>query len=234
VKLLAVICAVSVAVVVAVSAPAQEHRDPAGRALFVQSCSSCHGADLRGVRNMGPSLRGVGAAAADFYLRTGRMPLDTPDEQPRRARSPFSDAQIRALVSYVGSFGGPGIPSVDPAHGGVSEGMRIFGENCAGCHQIQGRGGITLGAQVPTLQAASPVDVAEAVRVGPYVMPKFTFDQHELDSLARYVASTHHPDNVGGWGIGNIGPIPEGMVAWLIGALALVLVVRALGERMPR
>ena len=55
-----------------------------------------------------------------------------------------------------------------------------------------------------------------------------------MNSLARYIQSIQHPDNLGGWGIGRIGPIPEGMVAWLLAAAALLLIARLLGERTSR
>ncbi|HEY2654474.1 MAG TPA: cytochrome c, partial [Solirubrobacteraceae bacterium] len=81
-----------------------------GRALFVQACATCHGFDARGVPGMGPSLIGVGAQAADFYLSTGRMPLNNPRDPPARNPPIFSRGQINDLVAYVGSFGGPPIP----------------------------------------------------------------------------------------------------------------------------
>jgi ubiquinol-cytochrome c reductase cytochrome c subunit len=214
--------------------------DPAlvtrGHALFRESCASCHGADAQGVPNTAPSLRGVGAMAADFYLRTGRMPLPDPRVQPRRTRQQLSGAKVRAIVAYVGSLGGPPIPVVHPAGGNLAEGQQLFAESCMGCHQALGRGGIVTKAYVPDLLSSSPTDVAEAVRIGPWVMPSFSgqFSAQQLDSLARYVASTHHPQDVGGWGIGHIGPISEGMVAWLLAAAALVLTARLLGERTPR
>jgi quinol---cytochrome-c reductase cytochrome c subunit len=46
-----------------------------------------------------------------------------------------------------------------------------------------------------------------------------------------YVEKTKDPDNEGGWDLGGIGPIPEGMVAFFIGLLALLLVSRLIGER---
>ena len=70
--------------------------------------------------------------------------------------------------------------------------------------------------------------------MGPYLMPRFgatQIDQHQLDSLVRYVLWTRHPDDAGGWGISNIGPIPEGMVAWFVAIAALVIVARLIGER---
>jgi ubiquinol-cytochrome c reductase cytochrome c subunit len=204
-----------------------------GRALFQDSCSSCHGLDARGVRGRGPSLRGVGELSADFYLRTGRMPLDQPDDEPMRTKPQFSDQEIRSLVAYVGSFGGPAIPAVHPERGKLSTGLREFTENCAGCHQVVARGGITGQGVVPDLTSAKPVDVAEAVQIGPYVMPQFRneLDQHEIDSIARYVEYAKDPQDEGGWGLGHIGPIPEGMVAWLLAGAVLILVIRLIGER---
>jgi quinol---cytochrome-c reductase cytochrome c subunit len=175
----------------------------------------------------------VGAASADFYLRTGRMPLPDPDRQPVRTDSPYNGRQINALVAYVGSLGGPPIPKVHPERGNLSQGQRLFAEDCAGCHQIVGRGGIVTKGVVPDLDESKPIDVAEAVQVGPYVMPHFRkeLDRAEIDSIARYVDETHHPEDRGGWGIGHVGPIPEGMIAWLLAGTALLLVIRLIGER---
>ncbi len=147
----------------------------------------------------------------------------------------YSRAQINALIAFIGSFGGPAASTVDPAKGDLAVGFHEFTLNCAGCHQIVARGGITVNAQAPDLEEATPQQVAEAVRMGPYLMPHFDakqIDQHQLDSIVRYVLWTRRPDNAGGWGIYNIGPIPEGMVAWFIGLLALVIVARLIGERM--
>jgi ubiquinol-cytochrome c reductase cytochrome c subunit len=203
-----------------------------GRRLFVQGCSSCHGYDARGVEGHGPSLIGVGEEAADFYLRTGRMPLDRPDEEPERGPSPYSQEEIEALTQYVGSLGGPPVPAVHPEQGDLAEGQKLFTEHCAGCHQVVARGGMVPGAVITDLGAASPTDVAEAVQIGPYVMPSFGhLEQSEVDDIARYVEYTHDPEDRGGWGIGHIGPIPEGMIAWLLAGVALLFTIRLIGER---
>jgi ubiquinol-cytochrome c reductase cytochrome c subunit len=207
-----------------------------GRTLFLSSCSACHGMNAEGIRGRGPSLHGVGALAADFYLQTGRMPLPSPRSQPLRTSPAFSQAQIEALVAYVASFGGPPIPTVSPRAGSLADGQRLFGLDCAGCHTIQGQGGIVTGAIVPSLNQATPTQVAQAIRIGPYVMPRFgpgELSSAQIDSIARYVQSIQHPEDRGGWGIGRIGPIPEGMVAWLLAAAALLLIARLLGERTP-
>jgi ubiquinol-cytochrome c reductase cytochrome c subunit len=206
-----------------------------GRALFVEGCSSCHGFDARGVAGQGPSLVGAGAAAADFYLSTGRMPLDAPGRQPLREDPAYDRADIDALVAYVASLGpGPAIPDVDPARGDLAEGQRAFTSNCAGCHQVVGRGGVVTGGFSPPLHEATATQIGEAVRVGPYLMPPFDehrIDRHTLDSIARYLRYARHPDDRGGWGLFEIGPVPEGMVAWLLGGVLLLVVVRLLGER---
>jgi len=205
-----------------------------GRTLFAQGCASCHDEDLRGRPGLGPSLRGAGAAAADFYLSTGRMPLANPTDEPTRNPPAYPKADIAALVAYVGSFGGTRIPRVDPSKADLPHGLEQFTERCAGCHQVVAKGGIVTGAAVPTLREATARQLAEAVRIGPYLMPKFTskqIDQQTLDDIVGYVQSVKHPDNRGGWGIGNLGPIPEGMIAWLLAAVVLVGVARLIGER---
>jgi ubiquinol-cytochrome c reductase cytochrome c subunit len=206
-----------------------------GQRLFQESCSSCHGLDARGVPGQGPTLRGAGAGAADFYLRTGRMPLQVqPGEQPLRAQPRFSESKIRALVAYVGSLGGPGVPRPHPQDGSLSEGMSLFTSSCAGCHAISGKGGVAIGAYAPPLGEATATQVAEAVRTGPYVMPAFgprQISNSQLDSIIRYVQLTQDPDDRGGWGIGHIGPVPEGLVAWALAIAVLLIVARLIGER---
>jgi ubiquinol-cytochrome c reductase cytochrome c subunit len=205
-----------------------------GRGLFAAGCSSCHGLDLQGRAGVAPSLVGVGAGPVDFYLSTGRMPLESPRQEPLRTKPHYTAAQIRALVAYVSAFGGPPAPDVEPARGDLALGLHDFTLDCAGCHQVVARGGLTVGALVPDLQSATPTQIAEAVRMGPYLMPHFDshqLDQHALDSVARYVLWTRAPVNKGGWGIYNLGPIPEGMVAWFLALVALVLVARLIGER---
>ncbi len=207
-----------------------------GLSLYENGCSACHGTLLQGMPGVAPSLVGVGAGPVDFYLSTGRMPLDNPSDEPERTQPAYSRIDIDALIAFIVKVGGgPPAPAADPAQGSLATGFHRFVEHCAGCHQLVGRGGLVLGAYVPDLQNATALQVAEAIRTGPYLMPHFDakqINQYELDSLARYVLWTRHPANAGGWGIDNIGPIPEGMVAWFIALAALVLVARLIGERM--
>src|SRR3954462_623830 len=131
-----------------------------GEQLFGANCVTCHGPNGGGITSpvhgagdeegRGPSLRGVGARTADFYLRTGYMPLRDPDEQPWRRRVLFTKREVSSLVKYVASLGGgPPIPHPAPAHGHLAEGLRLFTEHCAGCHQVAGEGGYVTDARVP-------------------------------------------------------------------------------------
>ncbi len=207
-----------------------------GQELFNANCSSCHGIAGQGIykprpgagdlAGAGPSLRGVGALAADFYLRTGFMPLANIHAQPSNQRVQFTGKELDALTAFVASLGhGPGIPRTEPSSGDLSQGFKLFTENCAGCHQSLARGGFVTGARVPPLQGIDATEIAEAVRIGPYLMPRFSqrqVSQAQLNSIVKYVLWTNRPENRGGWSIGNLGPIPEGMVAWLVALLLAV------------
>jgi quinol---cytochrome-c reductase cytochrome c subunit len=245
------------AVVVALVLPAAAGAQPGigakvktGKGLYAAYCLGCHGVDGSGVtsdtqprgvldlRGLGPPLKGVGALAADFYLTTGYMPLEDPHDQPRHTKSPFDKREIAALVAYVAGFGkGPGVPHPQPERGEISRGLSLFTEHCAGCHQVVAEGGYVTNAVAPSLHQATPVQIAEAVRLGPYLMPKFPASQisdAQLDSIIAYVQYAKHPDDRGGWSIGRIGPVPEGLVAWLIAAVALVGCCLAIGRRFQR
>ncbi|MGH3091191.1 MAG: c-type cytochrome [Gaiellaceae bacterium] len=222
-----------------------------GRRLYAEDCISCHGPlgegvvpeqprrGAGGVTGTGPPLLEVGPASLDFYLSTGRMPLPDPDEPPRRGEPRYDPRQLEALIAYVASLGpgGEPIPDVEPERGDVRRGLELFTTYCAGCHQVVAEGGVVTGAVAPGLFEATPTQIAEAVRIGPYVMPSFderAIDEQELNDLARYVEYAREPEDPGGWALGHIGPIPEGAVAWLLAGGALVLVALLIGERARR
>lgn len=204
----------------------------AGRELFAVACSSCHGPDGAGTSS-GPSIVEAGAAAADFELTTGRMPFaGTPGTQAKRKPPAFEPAEIDDLVAYVASLGdGPAIPEVtlDPAL--LARGQELFINNCAPCHGSTAHGGaVGGGALAPPLLEATDRQVAEAVVVGPGQMPAFTFPTDDRDALVTYVDYLQGAANPGGFSIGGIGPVPEGLVAWLLGMGMLGVVVILIGR----
>jgi ubiquinol-cytochrome c reductase cytochrome c subunit len=237
-------CAVLVLAAALVCAPAASGNR--GESLFGAKCATCHGPNGRGITSpvrgaedregLGPSLHGVGAMAADFYLRTGYMPLQSPHQQPRRSRVLFTQGELASLVAYVASLGGgPRIPQPHPERGNLAHGQVSFTQHCAGCHQIDAEGGYVTNAVAPALDQATPVEIAEAVRIGPYLMPRFSSKQipdDELDSIIRYVQYAKHPDDRGGWALGHVGPVPEGLVAWFLGLGLMIATCIVIGKRL--
>ncbi|MEU1688317.1 c-type cytochrome [Micromonospora sp. NPDC005707] len=206
-----------------------------GTQLYLQQCASCHGVRGQGSQQ-GPSLVGVGPAAVDFQLSTGRMPVWSEVSQARRREPVLSAGDISALVDHVASFGGDGprIPRVAP--GDVVSGRDLFAANCAPCHGATGSGAVlTNGWSAPPLYDASATQVAEAVRVGPGLMPAFpgqVLTDQQVDDLTSYVRRlrTERLDP-GGNPLGRLGPLAEGLLAWLAVLVLLVAGVRWLGRR---
>jgi ubiquinol-cytochrome c reductase cytochrome c subunit len=209
-----------------------------GAALYLQSCAACHGPGGVGSAD-GPPLIGVGAASADFMLRTGRMPLAAPGA-PLVGKDPaFTDGQIRALVDYVASLGGgPAIPDVSVTGADPAKGRDLFITSCAACHG-PGAGGDSVGGGfvAPPLLGQTPVIVGEAIRTGPGAMPVFgpgQISDKELDDLAAYLVYLHDGAAPGGATLGGSGPVVEGYVAWLVGMGLLVLAARQIERRERR
>ena len=203
-----------------------------GQRLYVNSCASCHGTAGEGTA-VGPDIRSVGAAGIDFVLRTGRMPLGDPDAPDWDQQPQFTEEQIAALVAYTSAFvSGPEIPDVvaDPAD--LHRGWELYVNNCAACHGATGGGGAIGGGFVaPGLGRSDPLIVAEAVTVGPGVMPHFRFNQADLNALAGYVQHLRNQPSPGGLPIAGAGPVPEGLIAALIGVAGMVLLVKWIARR---
>lgn len=221
-----------------------------GAELYARDCAWCHGDRGEGTPR-GPDLVSDpnGPAFTDFMLRTGRMPIDSPERRVRHGPPAYTADEIDELVSYVASLGGPGpdIPRPDPEAGHIEEGAELYLENCAACHSSTGIGGTLAegrrvsgeigrraGFQVPGVGGSTPREIAEAMLVGPGTMPVFgerTFTETEVDSIVRYVLHVQDPENRGGADIGRVGPVAEGAVAWIVGLGALVVVTRWIGTR---
>jgi quinol---cytochrome-c reductase cytochrome c subunit len=209
-------------------------RGGSGQALYVAHCSSCHG--LRGGgTSQGPPLIGIGPAAVDFMLTTGRMPMADPTQPMSRQPPKFSRAEIDALTGYLAMFGpgGPPIPMVHLERADLSRGSRLFAVDCAPCHGADGQGAAVGEGQVaPSLHGVTPTQIAEAVRIGPGPMPKFgekALDARDLDALVGFVVFVQRAPDRGGAGLGHEGPVIEGFIAWLLGVGLMVAIARLIG-----
>jgi ubiquinol-cytochrome c reductase cytochrome c subunit len=210
-----------------------------GQELYNNTCVTCHGANLQGVQEHGPSLIGVGEAAAYFQVSSGRMPLARQEAQavrkpPMPQFNPETEegrANLKALGAFIqANGGGPQVPPAegeklrgeDPARGG-----ELFRLNCASCHNFTGRGGaLSSGKFAPDLDAATETQIYTAMLSGPQNMPKFSDRQlapQEKEDIIAYVKSvTNGNNNPGGNPLGGIGPVSEGLVAFIVGIAALI------------
>lgn len=207
-----------------------------GQDLYGAGCASCHGQTGDGSPR-GPTLEDAGAAGADFQLRTGRMPLSDEDDQAEPGPPVYTDEQIRALVAYVAVISdGPAVPRV--AAGDANAGRSTFLTNCAACHGATGVGDAMVDGHVaPPLLDTPPTQVAEAVRTGPGLMPRFpesVLTDQEVDDIVAYVGAMSEQNERGGLPLGWLGRVPEGAVAMFVGLAALVVVARLLGKRAGR
>ncbi|WP_062303635.1 cytochrome bc1 complex diheme cytochrome c subunit [Demequina subtropica] len=231
--LLALITGIAAAVSTASSADAATAttaEDAAeGQKLFAANCASCHGLDATGTDGVAPSLVGVGAAAVDFQVGTGRMPMQSSGPQAIAKRAQFSEEEISQLAAYVASLGaGPAIPTaeqVDPELGDAANGMELFRTNCAMCHgSVGGGGALTQGKYAPNLWETTPTHIYEAMLTGPQSMPVFNDANITPEGKRDIIAYLKAQDegSPGGLRLGTIGPVAEGMWGWLV-ALGLII-----------
>jgi ubiquinol-cytochrome c reductase cytochrome c subunit len=207
--------------------------DPQAVALYQANCAFCHGVDGSGTFR-GPPLVGVGKASVDFYLRSGRMPINDPNDPVKRRKPTLSNAQISKLVDYAGTFGsGPPIPSLQLDRAGQARGEQLYQLNCAACHNWDGKGGALVGVLAPPLRAVPPVQLAEAIRIGPGPMPVFppeVLNDQAVNDIVAYATYLKHPHDAGGYGLAHWGPATEGLAA-VVGVVLLLLVTVWLGKR---
>jgi ubiquinol-cytochrome c reductase cytochrome c subunit len=204
-----------------------------GKKLYAVGCASCHGTGGQGSSD-GPSLVGVGAAAVDFQVGTGRMPAQQPGAQIPKKKVIYTQAEIDQLAAYIASLGaGPSVPTknqVSPEGADIAKGGELFRTNCAQCHNFTGKGGaLSEGKFAPDLEGVSPKHIYEAMQTGPQNMPSFPdtimSEQNKKDVIA-YLDAVNGGDTVepGGLSLGGLGPVSEGLFAWIFGLGALIAV----------
>ncbi|MFF4792363.1 cytochrome bc1 complex diheme cytochrome c subunit [Streptomyces sp. NPDC001276] len=204
-----------------------------GRKLYLVGCASCHGTGGQGTTD-GPSLVGVGAAAVDFQVGTGRMPAQQPGAQIPRKKVIYNQAEIDQLAAYIASLGaGPNVPTKNqysPEGADAAKGGELFRTNCAQCHNFTGKGGaLTHGKYAPDLTGVSNKHIYEAMQTGPQNMPAFPdtllTEKNKKDVIA-YLDAVNGDETTtpGGMDLGGLGPVTEGLFAWIFGLGALVAV----------
>ncbi|MBZ6229143.1 cytochrome bc1 complex diheme cytochrome c subunit [Streptomyces olivaceus] len=204
-----------------------------GKKLYAVGCASCHGTGGQGTSD-GPSLAGVGAAAVDFQVGTGRMPAQQPGAQVPKKKVIYSQAEIDQLASYIASLGaGPSVPSEEkygPEGADIAKGGELFRTNCAQCHNFTGKGGaLTHGKYAPTLEDVDPKHLYEAMQTGPQNMPSFpdtTLSEQNKKDIIAYLDAVNGDETVdpGGLSLGGLGPVSEGLFGWIFGLGACIAV----------
>jgi ubiquinol-cytochrome c reductase cytochrome c subunit len=204
-----------------------------GKKLYAVGCASCHGTGGQGTTD-GPSLVGVGAAAVDFQVATGRMPAQQPGAQIPDKPNLYSQAEIDQLAAYIASLGaGPAIPTEEkygPEGADIAKGGELFRTNCAQCHNFTGKGGaLTHGKYAPSLEGVDPKHIYEAMQTGPQNMPSFpdtTMSEQNKKDIIAYLNAVNGDETVspGGLSLGGLGPVSEGLFGWIFGLGACIAV----------
>ncbi|MGB8380844.1 MAG: c-type cytochrome [Dermatophilaceae bacterium] len=221
------------------AAPATADEVSQGRDLFLANCATCHGLNGEGTAS-GPTLVGVGAAAVDFQVSTGRMPLAGPNVQaPQVQDVRFTEEQIAALSAYVASLApGPPIPDSEYTEGenaDIARGGELFRINCAMCHNFAGSGGaLTRGKYAPHIGTAEGKYIYEAMVTGPQSMPVFNdtnISPEGKNDIIAYLKAIQDQQNYGGMNLGNLGPVSEGMFIWVFGLALMIACAWWLGQK---
>ncbi|MFI0236610.1 c-type cytochrome [Streptomyces sp. NPDC016845] len=204
-----------------------------GKKLYSVGCASCHGTGGQGSSD-GPSLVGVGSAAVDFQVGTGRMPAQQPGAQVPKKKVIYSQSEIDQLAAYIASLGaGPVTPTskdYNPEGADIAKGGELFRTNCAQCHNFTGEGGaLTHGKFAPNLGDVAPKHIYEAMQTGPQNMPSFpdtTMTKQNKKDIIAYLDAVNgdKSESPGGLKLGGLGPVSEGLFAWIFGLGALIAV----------
>lgn len=209
-----------------------------GKQLFLEGCSSCHGLAAQGASD-GPSLIGVGAAAVDFQVGTGRMPLAAPGVQAMPKMPTYNEEETAALAAYVATLGnGPAIPTaemLDTSNAELALGGELFRTNCAQCHGAAGIGGaLSEGRKAPTLMNAEAKRLYEAMITGPQSMPLFadsTLSTEDKQHIIAYVTELQKNESPGGFSLGRQGPVTEGLFIFIAGLGVLIVAAVWIGAK---
>jgi len=210
-----------------------------GKKLYLEGCATCHGLAAQGSTD-GPSLIGVGAAAVDFQVRTGRMPLALPANQAPSKPKIYTSEEIESLAAFVASLApGPAIPTEEQLNtedANLAEGGELFRTNCAQCHNFAGKGGaLSEGKYAPSLMDSDAKTIWEAMATGPQSMPNFpdsTMPEEEKKAIIKYIENLQGGESPGGLALGSFGPVTEGVFIWTAGLGVLLAAAVWIGAKV--
>ena len=201
-----------------------------GAEIYQQSCAQCHGAEGGGSA-IAPSLLEVSSTYIDLVLRTNRMPpgdLSPDTDGDTKGDLDLSRTDRLAVVAFTEAEFGlegeiPEVPEGDPA-----QGLLVWGTHCAACHGAAGQGGVAgRGAFTPRVAGLNPITIAEAVRIGPFEMPRFSQGVVSAQEIGHVAAFMEFVADEPGTPVGLTETNPVYLAA-LAGVLALVVLLSCL------
>ena len=163
------------------------------------------------------------------------------DRFPAHRLQAFGETEIAYLASLAP---GPAVPAEESydiskvTQEELVRGGELFRTNCTACHNFAGSGGaLPNGRYAPSLMHTTPRNMYQAMLTGPQQMPVFSDDvllPEDKRAIIAYIVGLQQQNNPGGFGLGRLGPVSEGLWGWLLGIGLLVVVAVWIGAKVPR
>ena len=187
-----------------------------GAATYRSACSGCHGPKGEGREADGPSLKAAAfpdIVAEKVRVGGGGMP-------------PFQGSLSPEQIDVVSTFVAREVADPAAREAQIGEGGEWYRLYCAGCHGATGRGGaLSRTPNAPSFAGMPAANALAGMEIGPSSMPVFssTLSERQKAAIALYVQELVEPASPGGNGLGFIGPVIEGAVAWF--ALVVLILI---------
>ena len=212
-----------------------------GEQIYNNTCISCHGANLEGVKDRGPSLIGVGEAAVYFQTSTGRMPAVVQGAQAQKKPAVLTPEEIDAVSAYIQANGG-GVEMPEERgealrgdgpgarRRAVPAQLRVVPQlHRPGRRAVVRQGGAGAGRRRRGGRCTRPCCPARRTCRG---SPTRQLTPEEKKDIIAYVKSvTDGNNNPGGSPIGGLGPQSEGFIAFVVGIVALLGITLWIGAK---
>jgi cbb3-type cytochrome c oxidase subunit III len=177
--------------------------DLSGETLFTMACARCHGADRKGIEDVGPDISSTSLTMTETdefligRIKEGRMLMP-------RFDGVLTDDQIVLLVAFLRGVdptmvtttteppaGDDTTPTTAPDETDsevLALGKEVFdvtagGEGCAACHGFDGRGT----SEGPNIIGVSKSSITSALGGGVPDMADFGLTQEQIEAVYQYV-----------------------------------------------